>query len=419
MIMIMIGTWKGGREKSPAAFCRKAVVSTSEFEMWGDGLQTRSFMFIEDCVEGSIRIMLSDCKDPLNLGTDEMIDMNQFAKLAMSFEGKDLPIKHIPGPEGVRGRNSDNTMIKEKLNWAPSISIHTGLKVTWAWIKEQIAKDVAAGSAQASSYATSEVVLQVTDSLDGLNKHSTKAKEVDMIVTVKCFREETVECVDSLKLLNLDCESNFTPYVEPSDIIMGSPWLTVIGPNYIAFDGNKRPLGFLAIGWRMSQEEMMARFLNANSSQIPEKISCGIRADFEKIKDHISELSQLIKLSPTELSKVFGGSYNMFIYVASNARRFHVGEKLMSCLPDLMKEKIQEGCNIRYSSMISNFPSISLFIKISEKMGLRPDVYLKETASSDENIPYDQFIYFLLSPNSTGVGYKFIVDFINKKNSTF
>ena len=87
------GTWKGGREKVPAAFCRKAVVSTSEFELWGDGLQTRSFMFIDDCVEGSIRIMLSDCHEPLNLGTDEMINMNDFAKLAMSFEGKDLPIK--------------------------------------------------------------------------------------------------------------------------------------------------------------------------------------------------------------------------------------------------------------------------------------------------------------------------------------
>ena len=80
------------------------MVSTSEFELWGDGLQTRSFMFIDDCVEGSIRIMLSDCHEPLNLGTDEMINMNDFAKLAMSFEGKDLPIKHIPGPQGVSQR---------------------------------------------------------------------------------------------------------------------------------------------------------------------------------------------------------------------------------------------------------------------------------------------------------------------------
>jgi len=160
------GTWKGGREKVPAAFCRKAVVSTKEFEMWGDGLQTRSFMFIDDCVEGSIRIMLSDCDVPLNLGTDEMVNMIEFAKLAMSFEGKDLPIKHIPGPMGVRGRNSDNTMIKAKIGWAPSISIKDGLKTTWKWIKSQIETE----GSHTSNYGTSEVVEQVTDTLDELKK---------------------------------------------------------------------------------------------------------------------------------------------------------------------------------------------------------------------------------------------------------
>jgi len=164
------GTWKGGREKVPAAFCRKAVVSTSEFELWGDGLQTRSFMFIDDCVEGSIRIMLSACAEPLNLGTDEMIDMNEFAKLAMSLEGKSLPIKHIPGPQGVRGRNSDNTMIKARLGWAPSISILTGLTKTHAWIKEQILKELAEDGSAAAKYSSSEVVVQVTDSLDKLAK---------------------------------------------------------------------------------------------------------------------------------------------------------------------------------------------------------------------------------------------------------
>ena len=160
------GTWKGGREKVPAAFCRKAIVSTDEFEMWGDGLQTRSFMFIQDCVEGSIRIMLSDCTEPLNLGSDEMVDMNVFAKIAMSFEGKDLPIKHIPGPMGVRGRNSDNTLIKKKLGWAPSITIRDGLKVTHAWIKQQIEEEKAKGVE--NNYGTSEVVVQVTDTLDKL-----------------------------------------------------------------------------------------------------------------------------------------------------------------------------------------------------------------------------------------------------------
>lgn len=165
------GTWKGGREKVPAAFCRKAVVSEKEFEVWGDGLQTRSFMFIEDCVEGSIRIMLSDCIEPLNLGTDEMVDMNDFAKIAMDFAGKDLPIKHIPGPMGVRGRNSDNTMIKARLGWAPSISIRTGLKTTFDWIKSQVEAEAADGKAT-SDYMSSTVVVQVTDTLDKLSQKS-------------------------------------------------------------------------------------------------------------------------------------------------------------------------------------------------------------------------------------------------------
>jgi GDP-D-mannose 3', 5'-epimerase len=162
------GTWKGGREKVPAAFCRKAVASTSEFEVWGDGLQTRSFMFIEDCVEGSIRIMLSDCADPLNLGTDEMIDMNDFAMMAMGFADKNLPIKHIPGPMGVRGRNSDNTMIKERLGWAPSIPLASGMKATYDWIKEQVENEIKMGVAS-TAFSSSEVVVQVTDTLDELN----------------------------------------------------------------------------------------------------------------------------------------------------------------------------------------------------------------------------------------------------------
>lgn len=163
------GTWKGGREKVPAAFCRKAVVSTTEFEVWGDGLQTRSFMFIDDCVDGSIKIMLSDCADPLNLGTDEMVDMNEFAHIAMSFAGKDLPIKHIVGPMGVRGRNSDNTMIKAKLGWAPSIPIRVGLLATYQWIKEQVENEAAQGTTT-DAYSSSEVVVQVTDTLDDLTK---------------------------------------------------------------------------------------------------------------------------------------------------------------------------------------------------------------------------------------------------------
>jgi len=165
------GTWKGGREKVPAAFCRKAVCSTTEFEVWGDGLQTRSFMFIDDCVEGSIRIMLSDCGEPLNLGTDEMVDMNVFAHLAMGFEGKNLPIKHIPGPQGVRGRNSDNTMIKARIAWAPSITLAEGMKLTHAWIKKQVDAEIAEGKSDKDKYSSSVVVVQVTDTLDELKKH--------------------------------------------------------------------------------------------------------------------------------------------------------------------------------------------------------------------------------------------------------
>jgi GDP-D-mannose 3',5'-epimerase len=132
------GTWKGGREKSPAAFCRKALTSENEFELWGDGKQTRSFTYIDDCVEGVLRIMKSNYSKPLNLGSDEMISMNDMATLVMSFENKQLSIKHINGPEGVRGRNSDNTLIKQSIGWAPSVKLIDGLKATYEWIKTQL-----------------------------------------------------------------------------------------------------------------------------------------------------------------------------------------------------------------------------------------------------------------------------------------
>ena len=122
----------------------------------GDGEQTRSFMFVDDCVEGTLRIMNSDCTVPLNLGTEEMVSMNEFAAIAMSFEGKSLPIKHIPGPMGVRGRNSDNTMIREKLGWAPSIAIRAGLERTYFWIKGKADAEAAAG-VDISAYGHSKV----------------------------------------------------------------------------------------------------------------------------------------------------------------------------------------------------------------------------------------------------------------------
>ncbi|CAD7705094.1 unnamed protein product [Ostreobium quekettii] len=149
------GTWKGGREKAPAAFCRKVLTSPDEIEMWGDGKQTRSFTFIDDCVEGILRITKSDFREPLNLGSDEMVSMNEMMELVKSFDGKDLPIKHIPGPEGVRGRNSDNSLILEKLGWNPSVKLADGLKITYFWIKSQIGAEE---GVDVSEYAKSMVV---------------------------------------------------------------------------------------------------------------------------------------------------------------------------------------------------------------------------------------------------------------------
>eukprot|EP00411_Alexandrium_monilatum_P123022 CAMPEP_0175648066 /NCGR_PEP_ID=MMETSP0097-20121207/8145_1 /TAXON_ID=311494 /ORGANISM="Alexandrium monilatum, Strain CCMP3105" /LENGTH=403 /DNA_ID=CAMNT_0016953983 /DNA_START=54 /DNA_END=1262 /DNA_ORIENTATION=- len=163
------GTWKGGREKAPAAFCRKALASHTDFEMWGDGVQTRSFMFVDDCVEGTIRLMMSDCSEPLNLGTEEMLSMNDLAKLAMSFEGKDLPIRHIPGPQGVRGRNSDNTLIRARLGWEPPTRLADGLGRTYFWVKEQLEKDRANGI-DVNGYSQSRVVVQDTAVLAGVLK---------------------------------------------------------------------------------------------------------------------------------------------------------------------------------------------------------------------------------------------------------
>jgi len=163
------GTWKGGREKAPAAMCRKAATATEAFEMWGDGKQTRSFTFVDDCVEGILRLCASDFHEPLNLGSDFMISMNDLAKLAMSFAGKELEIKHIPGPEGVRGRNSENTLIRKVLGWEPQITLQDGLKRTFDWITKKIEEDKAAGI-DTSVYSSSKVVVQSTESLDKLGK---------------------------------------------------------------------------------------------------------------------------------------------------------------------------------------------------------------------------------------------------------
>lgn len=154
------GTWKGGREKAPAAFCRKAITSGAEVEMWGDGKQTRSFTFIDDCVEGVLRITKSDYRYPLNLGSDEMVSMNEMMEMVLDFGGeKDKKtIKHIPGPEGVRGRNSDNKLILEKLGWAPSIRLRDGLNVTYNWIRGELEREAKEQGKDLSEYSKSMVV---------------------------------------------------------------------------------------------------------------------------------------------------------------------------------------------------------------------------------------------------------------------
>jgi GDP-D-mannose 3',5'-epimerase len=157
------GCWRGGREKAPAAFCRKVIAApkVGEVEMWGDGLQTRSFCFIDDCVEGILRIMESDYSKPLNLGSDYLVSMNDFMKLIAKIAGKKLTIKHIPGPEGVRGRNSDNTLIREVLGWAPPTSLEAGIKITYDWIKHDMEND---GSGD-EDYSKS-VVVETTGDFD-------------------------------------------------------------------------------------------------------------------------------------------------------------------------------------------------------------------------------------------------------------
>ena len=134
------GTWQGGREKAPAAICRKIAMAKDgeEIEIWGDGEQTRSFLIVDECIEGTIRLMRSDFMGPVNIGSDEMVTINQLVDLVSEISNKKITKKHIKGPEGVRGRNSENSLIKEKLNWAPSHSLKRGLELTYPWIVTQI-----------------------------------------------------------------------------------------------------------------------------------------------------------------------------------------------------------------------------------------------------------------------------------------
>jgi GDP-D-mannose 3', 5'-epimerase len=137
-----LGTWQGGREKAPAAMCRKIAVAKltgkPEIDIWGDGEQTRSFCFIDDCVEGLKKIMISDYHDPLNLGQDRMVTINELADMVASVAGIEIIKKHISGPQGVRGRNSDNSRLRAVLNWEPAISLEEGLKRTYHWVENQV-----------------------------------------------------------------------------------------------------------------------------------------------------------------------------------------------------------------------------------------------------------------------------------------
>lgn len=135
------GTWSGGREKAPAAICRKVAetLNGGEIEIWGDGKQTRSFLYVDECVEGIRRLMESNFEGPVNIGSEEMVTINQLAEMAMEIAGKQLKIRHVDGPLGVRGRNSDNRLIRQKLGWAPSASLREGLESTYLWIAEQVA----------------------------------------------------------------------------------------------------------------------------------------------------------------------------------------------------------------------------------------------------------------------------------------
>jgi GDP-D-mannose 3',5'-epimerase len=134
------GAWDNGKEKAPAALCRKVAKAeeNGSIDVWGDGQQTRSFLFVEECVEGIRRLMESEFTGPVNIGSEEMLSINQFAQLIIEISGKDITIKNITGPTGVRGRNSDNKLIEEKLNWKPSMSLKEGMIQTYNWINELV-----------------------------------------------------------------------------------------------------------------------------------------------------------------------------------------------------------------------------------------------------------------------------------------
>jgi GDP-D-mannose 3', 5'-epimerase len=146
-----LGTWDGGREKAPAAMCRKVATAKlagrSDIEIWGDGEQTRSFCYIDDCLDGLARLMASDHHEPLNLGQDRLVTINQLADIVSAIAGVTLGKRHVPGPQGVRGRNSDNSRLRQVLDWEPQISLEEGLRRTYVWIEAQVRHQLAANAA--------------------------------------------------------------------------------------------------------------------------------------------------------------------------------------------------------------------------------------------------------------------------------
>ncbi len=133
-----MGTWNGGKEKAPAAICRKVITNDKSVEVWGDGEQTRSFLYITDCIDATRILMESDFMGPVNIGSEEMVTINELVRCAMSIGNKDLEIIHVPGPLGVRGRNSHNKLIKEKLGWEPEYTLREGMTMTYNWVYEQV-----------------------------------------------------------------------------------------------------------------------------------------------------------------------------------------------------------------------------------------------------------------------------------------
>ena len=159
-----LGTWEGGREKVPAAFCRKAAIvkysGNPEFEIWGDGNQTRSFCYIDDIVFGIHRLMQSSHHEPINMGQDRMISMNELAYLIADIAGVEIKIKHVDGPQGVRGRNSDNTLLRNVLDWEPEISLEEGMVRTFKWIEEEVNEKLKSQSIEIEELAKSKVIMK-------------------------------------------------------------------------------------------------------------------------------------------------------------------------------------------------------------------------------------------------------------------